>query len=64
MASSARPPSPRIAASATLDLQSGEKLRRLAMIWNPLIQAEFHLSMLSEFRGPLLLVVDRSMDVV
>ena len=47
-------PSPRIAASATFALNSVEKLRRLAIFWNPYSQAGFHLIILSDFWGPLL----------
>ena len=48
-------PSPRIAESATFALNSVEKLRRLAMLWNPFNQAGFHLIALSDFWGPLLI---------
>ena len=44
-------PSPRIAESATFALNSVEKLRRLAMLWNPFNQAGFHLIALSDFLG-------------
>jgi hypothetical protein len=44
------------AARATFALNSVEKLRRLAMLWNPFSQAGFHLIALSDFRGPLLLI--------
>ncbi len=47
-------PSPRIAARATSALNSVEKLRRLAIFWNPYSQAGFHLIALSDFRRPLL----------
>ena len=50
-------PSPRIAESATFALNSVEKLRRLAMLWNPFNQAGFHLIALSDFWGPLLIAV-------
>ena len=41
-----------IPASAAVALNSVEKLRRLAMLWNPSSQAGFHLLALSDFRGP------------
>ncbi len=38
----------------TIVLNSVEKLRHLAKLWNPLNQVEFHLIALSDFWGPLL----------
>ena len=44
-------PSPRIAARATSALNSVEKLRRLAIFWNPYSQAGFHLIALPDIRA-------------
>ena len=47
-------PSPQIAVSAAIDLNSIELLRRLAIPWNPSCHVGFHLIALSDFQSALL----------